>query len=160
MANTTTRSTVHIERTFDAPRELVWKAWTDPARVREWWGPEHYDCPDAKIDLRVGGYWRFAMRGPDGATHYSGGVYRDVTPMDRLVYTDNFMDAEGNRMEAAAIGLPGDWPDELILTVTFADAPGGKTVVTITHQGMPNEMLENATLGWNSSLDKLAASLQ
>ena len=159
MADTATRSTVHIERTFDAPRELVWKAWTDPARVREWWGPEHYDCPDAKIDLRVGGSYRFAMRGPDGATHWSGGVYREIVPVERIVCTDSFMDADGNHISASQIGIPGDFPDELLVTLTFEDL-GGKTKLTVRQEGMPNEMLADATAGWNSSLDKLAATLR
>jgi uncharacterized protein YndB with AHSA1/START domain len=100
------------------------------------------------------------MRGPDGNTHYSGGVYREIVPLERIVCTDSFMDADGNHVAASTIGLPGDWPDELLLTVTFSDAPGGRTKVSIRHEGMPTAMADDATAGWNSSLDKLEALLR
>ena len=153
------RTTVVIERIFDAPRELVWRALTDPERVKKWWGPEHYDCPAAKIDLRVGGSYRFAMRGPDGQTNWSGGVYREIVPLERIVWTDSFMDEDGNRIPASQLGIPGDWLDEQLVTMTLEDIDG-KTKLTLHHEDMPNEMAEDATAGWNSSLDKLAASLR
>lgn len=160
MSPTSTRTTITIDRTFSAPRALVWQAFTDPEHIRQWWGPEHFDCPEAIADLRTGGSYRFAMRGPDGNTNWSGGVYRKVVPMDRFVATDRFVDADGHPIDPASIGVPGDWPDELILTVTFTDAPGGATQVSIRVEGMPVEMVEPATAGWNSSLDKLAATLR
>ena len=111
------------------------------------------------MDLRVGGTYRFAMRGPDGDTNWSGGVYREIVPLERYVATQGFMDADGNRVNASTIGLPGDWPDEGRLTVTFEEVPGGKTRVTISQEGMPVEHVQDNIAGWNSSLDKLAASL-
>jgi uncharacterized protein YndB with AHSA1/START domain len=164
MADTSTPAltTVVIDRTFDAPRELVWKAFTEPERIKQWWGPEHFDCPEAIVDLRVGGAYRFAMRGPDGHTNWSGGVYTEIVPMERYVASQGFMDAEGNLVHASALGLTGDWPDELTmtLTVTFEDAPGGKTNVRISQEGMPVHHAPDNTAGWNSQLDKLAATLR
>jgi uncharacterized protein YndB with AHSA1/START domain len=162
MADTSTPAltTVVIDRTFDAPRDLVWKVFTEPERIKQWWGPETYDCPEAIVDLRVGGAYRFAMRGPDGATNWTGGVYREVVPMTRFVVTQQFVDADGNAVSPATLGLPGDWPDQGLLTVTFEAAQGCKTKVTIRDEDTPIEMAEGATAGWNESLDKLAASLR
>jgi uncharacterized protein YndB with AHSA1/START domain len=160
MANTATRSIVTIERTFDAPRALVWQAFTDPERVKQWWGPETYDCLDAKVDLRAGGNYRFAERAPDGHTQWSGGAYRDVVPMERIVGTYGVVDEAGNHIPGTARDVPGDLPGQTLLTVTFEDASGGKTKVSIRHEGLPADIVEEATAGWNSSLDKLAALLR
>ena len=67
-----------ITRTFDSPRELVWKAWTDPERVKRWWGPKGFTAPFCKIDLRVGGVCLNCMRSPDGKDYWSTGVYREI----------------------------------------------------------------------------------
>jgi uncharacterized protein YndB with AHSA1/START domain len=156
----TTRATVVIERTFDAPRDLVWQAFTDPERVKQWWGPEGYHCPEATVDLRVGGVFRFAMRGSGGDTHWSGGVFREIVPPDRFVATLIFLDEHGKQLTAADPGMPEDWPDDALFSVTLADAPGGKTKLTMRQEGMPAEMVEGATAGSNSALDKLEALLR
>ena len=82
-----------ITRIFDAPRESVWKAWTDPERVMRWWGPKNFTSPVSKIDLRVGGAYLNCMRGagPDGVVRdfWSTGVYREIVPFKRLVFTDS-----------------------------------------------------------------------
>jgi uncharacterized protein YndB with AHSA1/START domain len=67
-----------IERIFDAPRELVWRAWTDPERMKRWWGPKDFTAPHITIDLRVGGKYVSCMRGPDGNDFWSTGVYRKL----------------------------------------------------------------------------------
>src|SRR5437773_7933520 len=72
---------LRIVRVFDAPRERVWKAWTDPDRVKSWWGPRSFTAPFAKIDLRVGGKYLYCMRSPDGKDYWSTGVYREIVPL-------------------------------------------------------------------------------
>jgi uncharacterized protein YndB with AHSA1/START domain len=62
-----------LTRVLDAPRNLVWKAWTDPALMKKWWGPAEYNCPGAKIDLRIGGSYLLGMGGPDGKEHWVTG---------------------------------------------------------------------------------------
>ncbi len=159
-ALTTTGQEIVIERIFDAPREAVWKAWTEPERVMRWWGPNGYSSPVAKIDLRIGGKYLYCMRTPEGQDTWSGGTYREIVPMERIVASDHFADEQGNVVAAATYGLEGDWPDELLVTVTFEDL-GGKTKLTLRHAGMPvGEMPGMATEGWNQSLDKLAESLR
>jgi uncharacterized protein YndB with AHSA1/START domain len=155
--------TLHITRVFDAPRELVWKAWTDPERVMHWWGPKNFTAPVSKIDLRVGGKYLSCMRGagPDGVVRdfWSTGVYREIVPQKRLVCTDSFADEKGNVVPASHYGMEGEWPLELLITVTFEET-GGKTKMTLLHEGMPaGQMSELAEAGWNESFDKLAEYL-
>ena len=150
-----------IERIFDAPRELLWKAWTDPQHIMRWWGPKDFTAPVAKIDFRVGGTYLFCMRSPDGQDYYSTGVYREIVPLQRIVYTDSFADENGKVVSAAHYGMGEDFPLELLVTLTFEDYEDGKTRFTLRHAGMPEgQDSEMAGLGWNQSLDKLAETLQ
>ncbi len=147
-----------ITRVFDAPREQVWRAWTDPEHFKKWWGPENFTAPVAEIDLRVGGKYFNCMRSPEGQDYYTTGVYLEIVPLERIVYTDAFADANGNAVPASDYGM-GDWPMELKVTVTFEEQDG-KTKMTLRHVGIPaGEHSEMAEAGWNESFDKLAASL-
>lgn len=149
-----------ITRIFDAPRELVWKAWTEPEHVMRWWGPKDYTSPACKIDLRVGGKYLFCMRSPEGQDYWSTGVYREIVPLERIVFTDSFADEQGNVVRASHYGMADDFPLELLVTITFQDE-GGKTRMTVTHTGLPaGEIREQTKAGWNESFDKLAASLR
>ncbi len=147
-----------ITRVFDAPRELVWKAWTDPERFKLWWGPTGFTAPACRIDLRVGGKYLACMRSSEGRDYWSTGVYREIVPKAKIVYTDSFSDPEGNVVPAAYYGMPGDWPQEMIVTVTFDD-DGGKTKMTLRHDGLPAEILSDCEDGWSGSFDKLAGIL-
>lgn len=152
-----------ITRTFNAPRERVWQAWTDPKEVEKWWGPKDFTSHSAKVDLKVGGKYLFAMHGPAGTEFdkdmWSTGEYREIVPMEKIVATDNFADEQGNIVSPEDFGMPGEWPEELIVTLTFEDAGEGKTKMTLVHKGNPTEMADLTSQGWNESLDKLAASL-
>jgi uncharacterized protein YndB with AHSA1/START domain len=148
-----------ITRVFDAPREQVWKAWTDPDEIRKWWGPEHFTAPSIESDLQVGGKYLYCMRSPDGQDFWSTGTYREIVPMEKIVATDSFADEQGNVVPASHYGM-SDFPLETVLTVTFEDE-NGKTKVTLRHIGIPaGEMGEQTEAGWNQSLDKLAATLR
>lgn len=149
-----------ITRIFDAPRELVWKAWTDPEHFKLWWGPKDFTCPFCEMDLRVGGKYLNCMRSPEGRDYWTTGVYKEIVPFERIVYTDSFADAEGNAVPATDYGMSPDFPLETLVTVTFEDDQG-KTKMTLTHVGMPvGETSEQAGAGWNESFDKLAESLK
>jgi uncharacterized protein YndB with AHSA1/START domain len=149
-----------IERIFDAPRELVWKAWTDPERMMRWWGPKGFTTPFCKIDLRVGGKYLNCMRSPEGQDFWSTGVYREIVEPERVVCTDSFADAEGNVVPATHYGMGADIPLEMLVTVTFEELEGGKTKMTLRHAGLPaGEMKDSAGAGWNESFDKLAEYL-
>jgi uncharacterized protein YndB with AHSA1/START domain len=148
-----------IIRVFDAPRELVWQAWTDPARFMRWWGPKDFTSPACKIDLRAGGRYHACMRTPDGQDMWTAGRFLEVAPPDRLVYTDSFADADGNVVSPTQYGFGEDFPAEVLVTVHFADHAGG-TKMTLIHAGLPAGEISDMTMaGWNESFDKLAASL-
>lgn len=146
-----------IERVFDAPRDLVFKAWTEPERVMQWWGPKGFTSPACTIDLRPGGVWHSAMRSPDGQDFWSKGVYREVVPPARLVTTDQFSDAQGNVVEPTQYGMSAEWPREALITLAFDDL-AGKTKLTVRHAvgSAPAKEREMCEQGWSESLDKLA----
>ena len=158
---TNTEKELVIERIIDAPRERVWKAWTRPELVMKWWGPQYFTSPVAKIDLRVGGKYLFCMRSPEGQDFWSGGEYLEIVENKKIVYTDSFMDAEGNIVSGEFYGMGADFPRELVVTVTFEDDGAGKTRMTLKHSGLPEgEMREMTGSGWSTSFDKLAESMK
>lgn len=149
-----------ITRVFDAPRNLVWKAWTEPEHVMEWWGPKGFTAPIVKTDFRVGGKSLLCMRSPEGEDYWSTGVYREIVEPEKIVTTDSFSDAQGNVVPASHYGMSGDWPSELLVTVTFEE-DDGKTKLTLRHEGFPDtENRDLAKAGWSESLDKLAEHLR
>lgn len=85
-----------IERTFNAPRELVFKAWTEPELLKKWFGPKTFPLTICNVDLRPGGVWHYCMTGPNGEQAWGKAIYDEVVAPERLVYTDGFSDAEGN----------------------------------------------------------------
>ena len=160
-----------ITRIFDAPRELVWKAWTDPKMAKKWWGPKDFTAPSIKIDLRVGGKYVFAMHGPKGSQWdkdmYSAGVYKEIVPYEKLVVTDYFSNENGEMISPADSGLEDpNFPKQLTVTVLFDEIEGGKTKLSIIYPKPATEEQWKALLksgmkeGWNSSLDKLAGLLR
>jgi uncharacterized protein YndB with AHSA1/START domain len=156
---TTMENVVVVNRIFNAPVELVWKAWTDPQHLMRWWGPKGFTSPACKIDFRVGGKYHFCMRSPEGQDLWSTGIYREIIPLKKLVWTDSFADEKGNVVPASHYGM-GDLPLEFHVTLLFEEQ-GEKTKLTVHHKGLPaGEMTEMTQAGWNESLDKLAATLQ
>ena len=150
---------VLIIRIFNAPRELVWKAWTDPDHFKNWWGPKDFTTPFCQIDLRVGGRYLNCMRSPRGRDYWTTGVYREIVPLEKIVCTDSFADADGNVVPATHYGMTADFPLEMLVTVTFEDYEG-KTKMTLKHTGLPaGDVSEQTETGWNESFDKLAESL-
>lgn len=158
MINEELSKDIIITRVFDAPRELIWKAWTEPERVMRWWGPKDYTSPSAKIDLRVGGTFLSCMRSPEGKDYWGTGTYKEVVEPERLAMTDSFADENGKIVPATYYGMPGEFPLELQVLVTFEEHEG-KTTMTLKHYGMPAETAKDAEMGWNQSFDKLAEDI-
>ncbi len=139
---------VVITRTFDAPRELVFRMWTEPEHFARWWGPKGFTNPVCELDARPGGAILVHMRAPNGVVYPMIGMFREVAPCERLVFTSIAEDGQGN----AAL-------DE-ITTVTFA-AEGSKTKVTVRSKAVGVApaapfMLAGMEKGWSQSLDRLA----
>lgn len=149
-----------ITRVFNVPREKVWQAWTEPEQFMKWWGPKDFTAPVAELDVRVGGKYLAAMQAADGKKYLSTGIYKEVVPMEKLVWTDSFADEKGNVVPASYYGMGEDFPMEMTVTITFEDQ-GDKTKLTLRHEGMPaGEDGEMASAGWNESLDKLATAVE
>jgi uncharacterized protein YndB with AHSA1/START domain len=143
-----------ISRTFNAPVAQVWKAFTEPAQLKKWWGPKSFTTPLAEIDLRIGGEYLSCMRSNDGKNFWGKGTYREVIPHRKLIMTDSFADERGNTVPASYYHMPGEWPLELLVTMTFEEEDG-KTKFTLKHEGLPEEIKDECRQGWSESFDKL-----
>ncbi|MHB1134587.1 MAG: SRPBCC family protein [Chloroflexota bacterium] len=154
-----TGRTLVVTSVFDAPRERVFQAFTDPAQVKCWWGPQGFTAPHADIDLRPGGRYLYCMRSPEGQDMWSTGVYREIRAPERLVYTDSFADEKGNVVPASHYGMEEEWPLELLVTLTFEEQ-GGKTKVTFKQAGVPAGDADLSEAGWKESMARLAECLK
>ena len=99
------------------------------------------------------------MRAPDGTESWSTGVVQEIVPEKKLVITDSFSDSKGNIISAADIGMPGDWPRELLITFELKEADGA-TKLKLTHEGVPEEAHDQCVQGWNECLDKLEKNMK
>lgn len=154
-AGPTTEQTLEIIRRLDAPPSLIFRAWTEPERAKQWWGPKGFTCPVCEIDLRPGGVYLNCMHAPDGKDYWSTGVYREIDEPERIVCSDCFADEHGNRVPPKHYGMSADWPAEAMIEVAFT-RKAGKTRLTLHHwpikPGPERDMCER---GWNEMLDKL-----
>ena len=148
---------VVIERSFDAPVELVWRMWTDPEHFKAWYGPDAASVPVAKMDVRVGGTRLVCleMQTPDGPMQmWFTGEYREVVENTRLVYTESMSDEHGNVPAPADRGVPEDHPTTTEVRVELTET-AGRTTMLMTHSGIPAG--SPGAAGWVMALDKLAA---
>lgn len=138
---------LELTRILDAPRALVFAAWTDPAHLVRWWGPKGFTTPSCAMDVRPGGGFRTVMRSPEGTEHRLRGRYREVVPPERLVFTFAWEDEAGR---------PGH---ETVVTVTLTEQ-AGRTRLTL-HQAVFESVESRASHqeGWSECLDRLAAFL-
>jgi uncharacterized protein YndB with AHSA1/START domain len=138
-----------ITRIIDAPRALVFRAWTGPKHVAQWWGPHGFTNPVCELDVRPGGAIRIDMCGPDGTLYPMSGTYREVVEPGRLVFTSGALDEKGNPLF------------EVLSTVTFAGQGGGTAltlrarVVKATAGAAP--YLAGMEAGWTQTLERLEA---
>lgn len=141
-----------ITRTFDAPRERVWDAWTEPAQVEQWWGPKGFTSTVHEMDVRPGGTFRIDMEAPDGTVYPDEGDFHEVDEPERLVITSRAFEDDD-----------GSYRLEVRNAVTFADR-GDTTELTLEAEVLKatEDMagpLEGMEQGWSQSLDKLAESV-
>jgi uncharacterized protein YndB with AHSA1/START domain len=154
-----------ITRVFDAPREQVWKTWTDPERLKRWWGPKGFTVHTCRVDLRPGGVFLYGMKAPDGADVWGKFVYRKIEAPKRLECIVSFSDPKGGVTRHPF--SPG-WPLEVLSVVSFEEQGASKTKVTV--QWSPHNATEeerktfdegraSMQQGWTGTLDQLAAYL-
>ncbi len=133
-----------VTRIIDAPRALVFKAWTQPEHVARWWGPQGFTTIFSDMDIRVGGKYRCGMRSPQGTEHWRRGVYREIVEPERIVFTFAWEDANGNPRH------------EMLTTVTFAEH-GGQTQLTLRQAVFETtEGRDDHVRGWTSCLQRFA----
>ena len=154
-----------IERVFDAPRDLVWKCFVEPERMKEWFGPKGSVIVASKMDFRVGGTYLGALRDASGRVMWAKFVYREIAAPERLVWVHSFSDEAGGLMRHP---LNATRPLELLATVTLEDSPGGRTKVTLRWSPLNATVEEiktfdaardGMTQGWGGSFELLAAYL-
>jgi uncharacterized protein YndB with AHSA1/START domain len=162
-AETSTREFV-ITRVFDAPRELVWKAWTERERLMQWFGPKGSTIRVAKMDLRPGGSFHYCMQSPDGKEMWGKFVYREIVAPERIVLVNSFSDAAGGLTRHP---MSPTWPLEMLATTTFAEQ-AGKTMLTVKWKPLNATEEERKTFdsahggmqqGWSGTFEQLAAYL-
>ncbi len=141
-----------LSRVFDAPRDLVFKAWTDPRHVPRWWGPNGFTNPVCELDVRPGGAIRIDMRGPDGVVYPMKGVFHEIVEPERLVFTSSAVEDEKGHPQLV-----------VRFTVTF-DEHNGKTKLTVravvvTSGPAAAGALAGMEQGWTEMLDRLAEEL-
>ena len=142
-----------MSRLFNAPRELVWKVYTDPELVSEWWGPRYLTTVVDKMEVKVGGVWRFVQKDPKGNEYAFNGVFKEVAPPERLVYTFEFEPMAGH--------ISTD-------TLVLEELPGGKTKITATTtfdtledlEGMLQSGMEGGAVESWDRLEELLATVK
>jgi uncharacterized protein YndB with AHSA1/START domain len=153
-----------ITRTFDAPRDLVFRAWTESDRLAHWFGPKGFTMLSSTLDLRPGGVYHYGMRSPDGAVMWGRWVFREVVPPERLTFAFFFSDEAGG---VTRHPFAPEWPAEVLSTVSFTEHDG-KT--TLTMHGVPVNATaaeqhaftaghDSMQQGWTGTLDALATYL-
>lgn len=152
--NDMSASEVLITRTFNAPRALVWQAWTDPKHIMQWWGPAGFNNETCASDLRVGGRFRLEMRAPDGNVYPCIGTFREIVEHERIVY-----DGEAAEGHPCGAGIP----PRAVVTVSFA-ARDGKTQLTLHTRFASAERKQAAAearfvVSWEEAMQRLEDSL-
>ena len=151
-------------RVFDAPRAKVWQAWTEPARLKQWWGPKGFKVHTCKLDLRPGGTFLYGMTAPDGSDMWGKFVYRKVSAPEKLVFIVSFSDPQGG---VTRHPMSPNWPRYVLSTVEFAEE-AGKTRVTVrwtphdateAERKVFEDSREGMKQGWGGTLDQLEAYL-
>lgn len=154
---------VFLTRVMDAPRDLVWRAWSDAEALAQWWGPKDFPTRVEKLDFRPGGVFHSCMQTPDGEM-WGKFVYREIEPPQRLVFVLSFADAQGNTVRAP---FSDTHPLEILSDVTFTEENGKTTILmrggpwnaTEAERQSYQAMLQNVQHGTNATLDQLAQYL-
>jgi len=154
MTTTVEERDIALERTFDAPRQQVFEAFTDPEKVVKWWGPNGWVTEVRKMEVKPGGMWHYCMHGPEGKESWGKAVYHEVHVPERLKYTDSFADAEGNTIK--------DMP-ETAVTIDFVDFEGKTRLVSrvefASTADLENVLAMGLVQGIDETWDRLATYL-
>lgn len=131
-------ATLVMEREFNAPVDLVWKAFTEPDRIEQWWGPRDWHTKNTRMDVRPGGTWHYCMTGPAGEESWGLATYQEIVDRQRIVYEDAFSDASG----AKSPGMP-----VMVITMQFTESNGKTTVRSSTRFDSPEALQSVLDMG-------------
>jgi uncharacterized protein YndB with AHSA1/START domain len=151
------QSSVIVSRIFNASIEEVWKVWTEPELVKQWWGPDKFTCPLAEIDFREGGTSLVCMRAPKefgGQDMFSIWTYKNIVLHERIEFIQNLADKNGKKQSPVALGMPPDFPEDIRTVVTFKKLAKNKTEMTVIEYANFGQMTKFAQMGLEQSLDK------
>jgi uncharacterized protein YndB with AHSA1/START domain len=150
---------------FDAPRDLLWKVFTDPEHMRHWWGPKGFTVTAVTMDLRPGGLYHYGLKAPDGTEMWGKFVFREIVAPQRMEFINAFSDKAGGTTRHP---WSMTWPLELLSVFTFEEVAGGKARFTLhwspwnasaEEQKTFDEGQQSMLMGWGGTLDQLAAYL-
>ena len=153
-----------ISRTFDGPRDVMWKAWSERTRLMEWFGPKGFKMPAAKMDFRPGGSFHYCMESPDGHEMWGKFIYREIVPQERIVLVSSFSDEDGGITRHP---MSATWPLEMLSSFTLTE-DNGRSTATIRWLPLNATEEERKTFdaaheamkqGWSGTFDQLAAYL-
>jgi uncharacterized protein YndB with AHSA1/START domain len=168
MTSTDTKSTTEpfvISRVLDAPRDLVWKVFTDPQHMKQWWGPKGFTVTASNMDLRPGGTYHYGLKAPDGTPMWGKFVYREITPPERMVFLSSFSDEAGGITRHP---MAPKWPLQILSTFTFEDLGADKTKFTVNWRAYNatdeelaifNNSHASMQQGWSGTMEQLEAYL-
>lgn len=150
-----------ISRTFDVPRESMWKAWTERRQLMQWFGPKGFTMPAARMDFRPGGMFHYCLDSADGHEMWGKFVYREIVAPERIVLVNSFSDESGGITRHP---FSATWPLEMLSTLTLAEQAGGTTVTvrwvpinaTDAERQAFNASHDGMKQGWSGTLDQLA----
>jgi uncharacterized protein YndB with AHSA1/START domain len=149
-----------ISRVFDAPRDLVWSAWTQGERLAQWWGPKGSKVRVLKLEMRPGGMFHYSFEYQPGKPMWGRFIYREIAAPERIVFVNSFTDVRGEIIRAP---IKENWPLEVLNTVTFAEKSGRTTLTLRANPINPTEieyqtfldMFESLAQGYGGTMDQL-----
>jgi uncharacterized protein YndB with AHSA1/START domain len=146
-----------VSKVFDAPVQEVWKLWTEPEYVKQWWGPDKFICTIANINFKEGDTSLVSMKAPDdfgGQIHYCIWAYTKIIPFERIEFVQNLANENGIKQQPIAVGMPADFPEDIRTVVTFTSIGENKTEMTVSEYADFGQTTHFAKLGLEQSLDK------
>jgi uncharacterized protein YndB with AHSA1/START domain len=148
---------VKVSRIFDAAVEDVWKLWTEPEYVMQWWGPDKFTCPLAKINFKEGNTSLVSMKAPGefgGQTTYSIWTYTKIIHLKSIEFIQNLADENGVKQKPTALGMPADFPEDVRTVIIFETVDSDKTEMTVTEYADFGQISHFAQLGLEQSIGK------
>lgn len=148
-----------IERTFTAPIQLVWQAFTEADLLEQWWSPEGIEAAHVSVNLQPGGEFRYCHRDPSGKSFWGRGVYQTIQQPTLVSLLDTFVDEHGTPVAPSYYGMPGEDIIEALVEFHLSEENGVTTMKLVSDNPHGDEMTKEMSVGWNSMFDKLEALL-